>query len=118
MEAWKRARILCRKIHKLTHREPFSRDFKFKSQIEDSSGSIMDNIAEGFERGGNKEFTNFSIIEKGSSGEIKSQLYRALDKDNISPEEFNDCYKDADDIAGMLTEPDKVPSGFRLQRYK
>ncbi len=54
-KAWQKARLLCQKIHKITDRELFKSNFRFKAQIESSSGSIMDNIAEGFERGGNKE---------------------------------------------------------------
>jgi four helix bundle protein len=74
MEIWKKARELCRLIHKYNQYENFSKDFKLVSQIKGSSGSIMDNIAEGFERGGNKEFSQFVWISKGSSGETRSQL--------------------------------------------
>jgi four helix bundle protein len=101
-KAWQRARLLNQKIHKLTTREPFNKDYRFKSQFESSGGSIMDNIAEGFERGGNNELINFLIYSKGSGGEVKSQSYRALDKGYISKEEFADVYKDADEIGGML----------------
>lgn len=75
---WKLARELCQKIHILTKRKPWSSDFRFKSQIESSSGSTMDNIAEGFGRGGNKEFVNFLRISRGSTEEVKSQIIRAL----------------------------------------
>lgn len=101
-KSWQKARDLCRKIHNLTNRSPFKDDFRFKAQIESASGSIMDNIAEGFDRGGNNELVNFLIYAKGSAGEVKSQSYRAFDKKYISKEEFEEIYKDADRIGGML----------------
>jgi four helix bundle protein len=73
------ARELCKYIFEITEGQPFNKDFKFRDQIRSSSGSIMDNIAEGFERGGNKEFIQFLSISKGSCGEARSQAYRALD---------------------------------------
>jgi four helix bundle protein len=79
LEIWKEARELCSKVFEITSIEPFCRDFKFRDQIRASSGSIMDNIAEGFERGGNKEFIQFLSISKGSCGETRSQSYRAFD---------------------------------------
>ena len=88
--AWQKARELCKKIKKLTEKPEFTRDYKLKDQILSSSGSIMDNIAEGFERQGNKEFVQFLYISKGSCGETRSQLYRASDYGYITPEEFND----------------------------
>ena len=93
MEVWKLARDLCKSVHKLTRREPFKSDYRFKAQIESSSGSIMDNIAEGFERGGNKEFRKFLRYSKGSSGEVRSQIIRAFDKDYISREECKEVYE-------------------------
>ena len=59
LEIWQEARELCKDIYRLTYVEPFVKDFKLRGQIRGSSGSIMDNIAEGFERGGNKEFIQF-----------------------------------------------------------
>ena len=79
LDIWKEARSLCKYIFGITRKDPFCRDFKLKDQIMTSSGSIMDNIAEGFERGGNKEFIQYLSISKASGGEFRSQIYRAFD---------------------------------------
>lgn len=89
LDIWKEARELCLLIHSLTNQNPFSKDFRLKDQINGSSGSIMDNIAEGFERNGNKEFIQFLSVAKGSCGETRSQSYRAYDKKYITDEELN-----------------------------
>lgn len=92
LKVWQLARELCQIIHKLTLKEQFSKDFKLIGQIKGSSGSIMDNIAEGFERDGNKEFIQFLSIAKGSCGETRSQLYRAIDNGYIIQDEFDQAY--------------------------
>jgi four helix bundle protein len=92
LKVWQLARELCQIIHKLTLKEQFSKDFKLIGQIKGSSGSIMDNIAEGFERDGNKEFIQFLSIAKGSCGETRSQLYRAFDNGYIIQDEFDQAY--------------------------
>jgi four helix bundle protein len=89
LEIWQKSRELCKNIYKNTNYELFNKDFKFRDQIRASSGSIMDNIAEGFERNGNKEFIQFLYIAKGSCGETRSQLYRALDNNYIGEGEFH-----------------------------
>jgi len=86
LEVWKEARELCIVIKEITSTERFSKDFRFRDQIRASSGSIMDNIAEGYERDGRKEFIQFLSIAKGSCGETRSQCYRALDYSYISKE--------------------------------
>ena len=95
LEIWKQSRELCNNVYRITNYELFSRDYRFRDQIRASSGSIMDNIAEGFERNGNKEFIQFLYISKGSCGESRSQLYRALDFNYITEEEFNDLRQKA-----------------------
>ena len=92
LEIWKLARQLCNLVFEFTSKEKFSKDFDLKSQIRKSSGSTMDNIAEGFERGNTKEFIYFIGIAKGSCGETRSQFYRALDYTYITDEEFQDGY--------------------------
>jgi len=78
--AWQKARHNAHEIYELTCLEKFDCDFSLVGQIRKSSGSVMDNIAEGFDRGGNKEFIQFLYIAKGSLSETKSQLYRAFDR--------------------------------------
>jgi four helix bundle protein len=85
LEVWKRARDFANRIYGLTS---FAKDYSLKDQINKSSGSIMDNIAEGFERGGNKEFVQFLSYSKGSCGEARSQLCRALDRKHIVENTF------------------------------
>ena len=72
LEVWKKARILSNKIYPLTFKEPISSDFRMKDQMRRSVGSIMDNIAEGFERGSKLEFINSLTTSKGETGELKS----------------------------------------------
>ncbi|MEE4286676.1 MAG: four helix bundle protein [Mariniphaga sp.] len=92
LEIWKLAREICKDIYKIINYPEFSKDFGLVRQINDSSGSIMDNIAEGFEREGNKEFGQFLSISKGSCGECRSQLIRSFDRQYISEEEFKTIY--------------------------
>jgi len=81
------AREFSKEIFRITCFEKFTKDFKLKEQIRASSGSIMDNIAEGFERGGNKDFCQFLAIAKGSCGESRSQLHRSFDYQYIENED-------------------------------
>lgn len=89
---FQKARELSKKIYPITQRGEFKYDTRFVQQIRAAAGSIMDNIAEGFERSGNKEFLNFLYIAKGSCGEVRSQLIRANDIGYFTPEEYNELY--------------------------
>jgi four helix bundle protein len=90
LEIWQLSRQQAIAIFQLFSQEPFSKDWELRNQINASSGSVMDNIAEGFERSGNKEFTNFLIISKGSNGEVRSQLHRAFDRQYITLQKFEE----------------------------
>lgn len=79
------------------------RDFSFKDQIQRASVSIMNNIAEGYERKGNKEFRNFLYISKGSSAEVRSMLYIGLDRKFINKEQFDKAFNIAMEISKMLS---------------
>lgn len=100
--SWKESRELNNVIEKLIDCGRFKNSYRLINQIEGSVGSIMDNIAEGFERGGNKEFIQFLYVAKGSCGELRSQLYRALDRDYINPDEFNKLSVHAMKISSLL----------------
>jgi len=100
--SWQKARLLCDKVGKIIDEERFKKNYRLIGQLEGSSGSIMDNIAEGFERSGNKEFVQFLCIAKGSCGEFRSQLYRCLDRAYISKIEFEELYKMAVGISKLI----------------
>jgi four helix bundle protein len=100
---WQKARVLSQFIYPLTFKKPIADDFRMKDQIRGSCGSIMDNIAEGFERGSKYEFINSLSISKGEVGELKSQLYRSLDNNYITQEVFTKLYSLADELTRMIT---------------
>lgn len=100
--AWQKARELNRKVGKFIDDGKFEKNFRLIAQIEGSAGSIMDNIAEGFERSGNKEFLQFLYVSKGSCGEFRSQLYRAVDRKYISAIEFDELYELSKEVIVML----------------
>ena len=100
---FQKARELSKKIYPVTNKDGFKSDYRFVQQIRAAAGSIMDNIAEGFERGGNKEFLNFLYIAKGSCGEVRSQLIRANDVGYLTPEEFDELYSECRKLsAGIM----------------
>ncbi|AWH84342.1 four helix bundle protein [Flavobacterium album] len=88
LKVWQLAREICQDVWYLFETTTLGKDFELRNQMNKSSGSIMDNISEGFERNGNREFIQFLSISKGSCGELRSQLYRALDRKHISEEQF------------------------------
>ena len=89
LEAWKRARTFAKLIHTVSGNGNFGRDFGLKDQIRRAANSIVSNIAEGFERDGDKEFLQYLYVAKGSGCEVRAQLYLAVDFEYITAEEFS-----------------------------
>ena len=99
---WQNARAISKGVYAITRKPEFERDYRFVQQIRAAAGSIMDNIAEGFGRGGNKEFLQFLSIARGSCQEVLSQLYRAYDVQYISEEEFDKLKGEINTISAMI----------------
>ena len=100
---YQKSRVLAKQVYEITRQGEFRYDSRFVQQIRAASGSICDNIAEGFERQGNKEFINFLYISKGSCGEVRSQLNRAHDAGFINDDTYNQMYVDCRKLsAGIL----------------
>ena len=102
LEIWQLSRIFCKEIYKIIENTKLKNNFRLSNQIDGSSGSIMDNIAEGFERNGNKEFVQFLSTAKASCGESRSQLYRILDRDFIDEEKFQDLKDKSETISKKI----------------
>lgn len=92
IEAWQKARELTREIYRVTNRGAFTKDFGLRDQIRRASVSIMSNIAEGFGRGGNREFIQFLSMAKGSVSEVQAQLYVAVDVKYLTKDQFQQLY--------------------------
>lgn len=103
LKSWQEARILCDEIFKHILSNEKLKDYALMNQINSSSGSVMDNIAEGFGRSGNKEFRQFLTIAKGSCAEVKSQLYRCLDKNYINQEMYQSLSSTCDNITKLIS---------------
>lgn len=105
--AWQKARKLASTIYGLTRKANFTRDFGLRNQITDAAGSVMHNIAEGFDSGYDPEFARFLRLARRSASEVQSQLYLALDAKYISEEELSNAYELAVEakklINGMLS---------------
>ncbi len=103
LEIWQEARRLFNQIKDIALETELKNDFKLKDQIKGSSGSVMDNIAEGFERDGNLEFRQFLSIAKGSAGETRSQLYRVFDSNYISEEKLKKLVNDYEQLSKRIS---------------
>ncbi len=119
IEAWQVAREITKAVYNYTGRGEFARDFSLKDQMRRAAISIGSNIAEGFERGGDKEFIQFLSYAKGSCGEVRSQLYVALDQQYITDDEFKLLQQRTQDagrmISGFMTYLRQ--SAFRGNKY-
>src|SRR6266576_6280928 len=93
LEVWKEGRRLTQRIYQLTKNENFSKDFALRDQIRRAAVSIMSNIAEGFERGGNQEFVQFLYVAKASCGEVRSQVYVAVDQSYVALKDCDEASK-------------------------
>ena len=99
IKVWQKAELLSLEIYKLFNK---NKDYRFRDQIQAAAVSVMNNIAEGFERKGNKELGRFLYISKGSCGEVRSMLYLAIELRYISSTEFNVLYEMTSEISRML----------------
>ena len=102
LEIWQEARGLAKQVYLISENSDLNKDYRFKDQIKASAGSVMDNIAEGFERSGSSEFRQFLSIAKGSAGETRSQLYRALDFGYINTENFETIKSSYENLSGKI----------------
>ncbi len=105
INSWQKARIFNKKIYEITENPKFKNDSDFIRQIRRASISISSNIAEGFERNTDKEFIYFLYVAKASAGEVRSQLYIAIDLEYITKQEFKE-------LIDLVTEISKLLSGF------
>jgi four helix bundle protein len=103
LTSWQKARELNRLIYNATKNGTFAKDFGLRDQIRRASISVMSNIAEGFERGGDKEFIQFLANAKGSCSEVRCQLYAALDEKYLTQAEFKELYNNSVEISRLIS---------------
>lgn len=115
LEIWVKARVLTNNIYLLTKMPEFKTDFVLRDQMRKSAISIMSNIAEGFERSGNKEFIHFLFIAKGSAGELLSQLVIASDQKMISIIEFENLTME---LKAQMLQVGKLISYLKNSEFK
>ena len=101
IQAWQKGRALKQEIYRQTKRGDFAKDFALREQIRRAVISVTANIAEGFERGGNREFLQFLSTSKGSTGEVQDHLYTALDENYITQKEIDVLYAQAAEVAKL-----------------
>ncbi len=102
LQSWQKARQLANLIYGLTGNGAFARDFRLRDQIQDAAGSVMHNIAEGFDAGSNPEFVRFLKISRRSASEVQSELYLALDRKYIAADELAAAYELATDVKKLI----------------
>lgn len=102
LECWKAGRKLRQTAYRHTRAKPFASDYALVGQIRRASQSVTANIAEGFERQGNREFIQFLSQAKGSVGEVKDELYTALDEGYITQTDFDAAYALAEDTTNLI----------------
>ena len=120
LTVWKTARELTNRIYTITAHGEFSKDFGLRDQIRRAAVSVMSNISEGYERDGNQEFLQFLSLAKGSCGEVRSQLYVAMDRDYIEKkacEQLIDAFKKLSIMINNLMEYLKG-SRYKGTKYK
>jgi four helix bundle protein len=102
LQSWQKARFLTNLVYDLTIHIEFARDFRLRDQIRDAAGSVMHNIAEGFDSGSNPEFIRFMKIARRSASEVQSQLYLGLDRKYITSEELKTAYDIATEAKRLI----------------
>ena len=102
LEIWKNARELCRKIRDISDSGSLGKDYSLKDQILRSCGSCMDNIAEGYERDGKKEFLQYHYISKGSLGETRSQVHRCSDAHHLTEDQYSSLLNDCLNLSAQI----------------
>lgn len=105
LQSWQKGRQLANFVYDLTDHPKFAKDFRLSGQIQDAAGSVMHNIAEGFDSGTNPEFIRFLKMSRRSASEIQSELYLALDRKYINQDELNSAYN-------LATETKKLINGM------
>ncbi len=118
LEIWKAARILTRAIYRESRRKPFCSDYGLVDQIRRATVSVMSNIAEGYERDGNKELIQFLSIAKGSCGEVRCQLYVALDQEYISKGVFSELVDSSKKLSIMINNFMRYLKGSPMRGVK
>jgi four helix bundle protein len=118
IESWKKARLLVKEIHEITQRNNFKKDFSLKDQIKRASVSIMSNVAEGFDSGSNRSFIKYLNISLGSSSEVKSILYVALDQEYISEDIFEELYQQCEEIKKLIKGFKKYLNTSKENNYR
>ncbi|MBI5805485.1 four helix bundle protein [candidate division TA06 bacterium] len=116
--AWQKARELTKLVYEITKDGSFSKDFGLRDQIRRAAISMMSNIAEGFDRGGRKEFIQFLSIAKGSTGEVKSQLYIAVDQNYITKDLFDKTFSLAEEVNRLIFSLIKYLSNTEIKGIK
>ena len=118
LEIWKNARELCKIIRSMSVTGTLEKDYSLKDQILRSSGSCMDNIAEGYERDGKKEFLQFLYIAKGSLGETRSQVYRCFDARHLTDDQYSTLLNDCLNLSAQIKKFINYLSNSEFEGHK